>query len=119
MALHIRGIQPLSWGNVVTTGYLTESINNGAKTGEVLVTDEGGDEAIQITGFGVKNDVTLEVIPKASVTPPVVGDVFQYGGSSGTKIVILAIDKKTAGKEVEKWSIKGNFFPNITLTVGS
>lgn len=118
MALNIRGVQPLAWGTIVTTGYLTESINDDQKTDEVLVIDEGGDPAIQITGFGIKNDVTLEVIPKAAVgDAPVAGDVFAYGaGDDIVYIVILNITKKKMNKDVEKWTIKGDFFPNIDLT---
>lgn len=121
MALNIRGIQPLAWGTVVTTGYLTESIGEDDKTDQTIINDEGGNPAIEITGYGIKADVTLEVIPKASVgTPPVPGQVFGYGASgSQTLITILAISKKQVNKDVVKWTIKGDYFPNITLTIGS
>lgn len=116
MALNIRGIQPLSWGNVSTTGYLTESISDSKKTDESITVDDGGDPAIQVTGFGIRNDVTLEVIPKDATVAPEPGDVFTYGPSPGTLITVITIDKKTMSKDVEKWSIKGNYFPNIDLS---
>lgn len=117
MALNIRGIQPLSWGTVSTTGFITESINESTKTDETLVVDEGGDPVIQITGFGVKTDVTLEVIPKATgATLPVVGDVLTYGPDPGTSIVVITIDVKRVSKDVQKWSIKGDYFPTIDLS---
>lgn len=116
MANNIRGVQPLAWGTLVTTGYITETINASDKTDETVISDEGGDAAIQITGYGLKTDVTLEVIPKTSSTPPVAGSVFAYGPATAIKIVVITIDRKKMNKDVEKWTIKGNFFPNITLS---
>jgi hypothetical protein len=110
----IRGIQPLSWGTIVTTGYVTESTSETEKTEEATIVNESGDVVTQIVGFGKMTDVTLEVIPKNDVgTPPAPGDVFTYGTR---KIVILSIDKKTTSRDVEKWSIKGNRYPDISLT---
>jgi len=120
MALNIRGIQPIAWGTITTTGFLTESINASDKTDEKIIDGDDGDQAIQITGFGLKTDVTLEVIPKSSVdAPPVCGDVFGYGptGDDQILITIISIDRKKMNKDVEKWSIKGNFMPTITLTL--
>jgi hypothetical protein len=58
--------------------------------------------------------VTLEVIPKSTITtPPAVSEVFTYGSK---KITITGIDKKRLKKDVEKWTIKGNRFPNVALT---
>lgn len=117
MSLQIRGIQPLAWGTVVTTGYVTESTSEDESTQEAFITDEVADEVTQITGFGVKTDTTLEVIPKSGTVAPVVSDVFTYGTSPDTKsITIITISKKRVNKDVEKWSIKGNAFPNIDLT---
>ncbi len=113
--LQIRGIQPLSWGTTVIDGYVNESQGEDETTGEHLIDDEGGDVVCQITGFGLKADVTLEVIPKSSVTPPVASDIFNYGDKS---ITILGIMKKRIKKDVEKWTIKGNRFPGVSLSEG-
>jgi hypothetical protein len=60
--------------------------------------------------------VSLEVIPKSTVTtPPVAGDIFAYGVTP-KYITILGISKKRNNKSVEKWTIKGNRFPNIDLS---
>ena len=114
MAANIRGIQPLAWGTQVITGYVNEGSTEDESTEELIIEDEAGDACTQITGFGMKADVTLDVIPKSTVTtPPAAGEIFTYGSK---KITILTISKKRIKKDVEKWSIKGNRFPNITLT---
>lgn len=112
--LQIRGIQPLAWGTQTISGYVNESSTEDETTGQFLIEDEVGDVCTEITGFGMKADVTLEVIPKDTVTsPPVASDIFTYGSK---KITILSISKKRVKKDVEKWTIKGNRFPNVALT---
>jgi hypothetical protein len=96
------------------TGYVNESTGEDETGGQLVIDDEGGDVITEITGFGLKTDVTLEVIPKSTVgTPPAVGDVFTYGAK---KITILGVSKKRIKKDVEKWTIKGDRFPGIALT---
>ncbi|HEX8310616.1 MAG TPA: hypothetical protein VF614_04805 [Chthoniobacteraceae bacterium] len=118
MALNTRGIQPLAWGTTVTTGYVTETQGEDDSTEELIIDDEAGDVATHITGFGLKTDVNLDVIPKSTITtPPVAGDIFSYGPTGSVKkCVIITISKKRVKKDVEKWSIKGVRHPNITLT---
>lgn len=108
----IRGIQPLSFGTVVTTGFVTESMGEDDSGGQVLIEDEGGDFCTEITGFGLKTDVTLEVIPKSTATKPAQGEIFTYGAK---KITVLGVNAKRVKKDVEKWTIKGDRLPNVSL----
>ena len=116
MAVTIRGIVPLNWGTDTCSGYVVETTSDDGTTGESLIENEVGDPITQITGFGIKNEVTLDVIPKSSITtPPVAGDVLAYGATPKS-MTILSIGKKRTNKGVEKWTIKGNYFPNISLS---
>ncbi len=112
MSATIRGIQPLSFGTQTITGYVNDTTSEDQSTEELVIEDELGDIITQITGFGVKHDVTIEVIPKSSVSSPAAADVFTYGAS---KIVIITISKKRVKKDVEKWTIKGMRYPGINL----
>ena len=112
MAATIRGIQPLSFGATVTAGFVTESTTDDDSTEEILFEDEIGDIVTQVTGIGVKGEITLEVMPKAGTTPPVPGDVLTYGSQ---KVTIISISKKRVKKDVQKWTIKGTRYPLITL----
>lgn len=116
MSATIRGIQPLSFGTQVTTGYVTESVTEDDSGGQVLIEDEGGDVVTEITAFGLKTEASLEVIPKTAAVRPVQGDVFAYGPTgSQQKITVLSISAKRVKKDVEKWSIKGDRFPGVSL----
>jgi hypothetical protein len=108
----IRGIQPLSFGATVTTGFVTESTTDDDSTDEILIEDEVGNIVTQITDVGVKGDITLEVMPKQGTSPPLVGDVLTYGSQ---KVVIISISKKRVKKDAQKWTIKGTRYPLITL----
>jgi len=115
MAATSRGaIVPLSFGTTAISGYVVESTSSN-QTGETAeVTDEDGDVVYQRSGFGLKTEVSLEVIPKTATTAPVPGDAFTYDGSS--KIVIGSISIKKGNKDFEKWSITGVRFPDVTIT---
>lgn len=113
MALQTKGsFVPLSWGTVTLTGYVVESADEASSTGEHLIEDEIGDTVTQITKFGLKDEVTIEVIPATAIAPPVPGDVFTYDGK---KLTILTIAKKRVKKDVQKWTITGNRFPGVSL----
>lgn len=112
---NIRGVQPLSWGTEAITGFINESQTESESTDEMIIENEEGAVVTQITGFGRKSEVTLEIIPKQGATLPVPGDVLTYGVSS-KKITILTIQKKRIKKDVEKWTVTGNRYPDITLT---
>lgn len=112
MAATIRGIQPLSFGATVTTGFVTESTTDDDSTEEILIENEIGDIVTQITNIGVKGEITLEVMPKQGTSPPTVGDILTYGSQ---KVVIITISKKRVKKDAEKWTIKGTRYPLISL----
>lgn len=112
MAAQVRGIQPLAFGTTTITGYVNDTTTTDSSTEELVIEDELGDIITQITGFGVKHDVTLEVIPKSSVNPPAPADVFTYGSE---KIVVINLSRKKAKKDVEKWTIKGMRYPAVSL----
>lgn len=109
---NIRGIQPLAWGTEVISGYVNESQTESDSTEQMTIENEAGAVVTSITGFGRKTDVTLEVIPKQSATPPVPGDVLTYGSK---KIEVITIDRKRVKKDVEKWTIKGVRYPDVSI----
>jgi len=119
----IRGIQPLAWGNFTIDGYVNESTGEDTSTEEELIADEQAQTITQVTGFGMKTDVTLEVIPKAKnqagedVTAPNPSDIFTYGAAPNIKsITVISVSSKRTNKGVMKWTIKGNRFPDVPLT---
>jgi hypothetical protein len=118
MSAIVRGVVPLQFGVVVTTGFITENISDRHTGGKLNIEDENGDIATNITGFGLMREVTLEVIPKSAVTAgvPAVGDVFAWGPSGSLQYMIVDedVEVKQVKKNVEKWTIKGHIYPNIT-----
>lgn len=111
MAATILGIQPLKFGTTTMTGHVVESFGEDESTQELVIEDEGGDIITQIGNFGVKSDVTLEVIPKSSATRPTIFSLFAYGDKS---MNILALSIKRMKKDVEKWTLKGTVYPGVT-----
>lgn len=93
------------------TGYVVESFSEDESTQELVIEDEIGDVITQIFGFGIKSEVTLEVIPKSATTRPAQGDLFSYGDKA---INVLGLSIKRVKKDVEKWTIKGNRYPAVT-----
>ena len=114
-AVDIQGtFTPLKWGTTNISGYVVESDDETESTEQKTIEDEGGHTVTDISKFGRKTERTIEVIPASSVTtPPAAGEVFTYGAK---KIRIISIQKKRVKKDVEKWTIKGNSFPGVTLT---
>ncbi len=111
MAASIKGVQPLKFGTTTTTGYVVETSTEDLSTQELLIEDEGGDVITQISGWGNKNEATVEVIPKSSVTRPALAALITIGGIS---LNILALSVKNVKKDVEKWTIKGTIYPGVT-----
>lgn len=111
-AVTIRGVQPLAWGTSTITGYVVTGTTRDASTEEFTIKDEQGRVITEITGFGVKTEYTLEVIPKTATAVPLPGDVLTIGTEKG---VILSLSRKNAETDVEKWSIKMVAYPDITL----
>jgi len=113
MAATTRGTAPLKFGVTVFTGYIVESSTRNATTENLVIDDEAGDQTTSITGFGLKNEITLEVIPKSGTSIPTVGSVLTY---DSVEYEILTLDRKQVRKDVEKWSIKAQSFPTIDLS---
>ncbi len=113
MAATTRGTAPLKFGVTVFTGYIVTDSNRNAKTDQLLIDDEAGDPTTSITGFGLTNEITLEVIPKSGTAVPAVGSVFTY---DSVEYEILTLDRKQVRKDVEKWSIKGWSAPTIDFS---
>lgn len=113
MAVTIRGVQPLAWGTETITGYIVNSSTRDASTEEFIIEDEEGHVVTQVVGFGEKTEYTFDVIPKASTSAPAKGSVLTVGSE---KMVILTISRSRNKKDVEKWSIKGVAYPEITLS---
>lgn len=111
MAASILGVQPLSFGTTTTTGYVVDSATEEASSQELVIENEGGDVITQILGWGNKNEVTVEVIPKTATDRPALADLITIGGIA---LNILALSVKTAKKDVEKWTIKGTVYPGVT-----
>lgn len=113
MAATIKGIQPLKFGTTTITGYIVEEFGDDSKTEELVIDDENGDVCTQITGFGLKEEVTLSVIPLSATTGPAVNTVIIY---SAKAIRCLSVAIKQIRKDVEKWVIKGTIYPNVSVT---
>lgn len=111
MAANILGVVPLKFGTTVMTGYVTESFGEDETSQELVIEDEGGDVITQIGNWGIKAEVTIEVIPKDATTRPAQFELFAYSDKS---INILALSVKRVKKDVEKWTIKGNVYPGVT-----
>ena len=111
MAATILGIQPLKFGTTTMDGFVIESFGEDETSQELVIEDEGGDVITQIGNFGLKSEVTLEVIPKSAATRPAMFDLFEYGDKS---LNILGLSIKRLKKDVEKWTIKGNVYPGVT-----
>lgn len=110
MSATILGIVPLKFGTTVMSGYVVESFGEDQTTQEFIIEDEIGDVITQIGNFGIKSEVTLEVIPKESAVRPDVFDLFAYADKS---LNILSLSIKRMKKDVEKWTIKGNVYPAV------
>lgn len=111
MAALIKGIQPLKFGTTTTTGYVVETYTGDETTQELLIEDEGGDVITQISGFGNKDDIVVEVIPKTAAVRPTMGQLLTIGG---TALNVLGVQRKQMKKDVEKWTIKGTVYPGVT-----
>lgn len=107
----IKGVQPLSFGTVTTTGYVVDSTTEDESTQELVIEDEGGDVITQIIDWGNKNEVSVDVIPKTAAVRPAVADLITIGGIA---LNILGLSVKKVKKDVEKWTIKGTVYPLIT-----
>lgn len=110
MSATILGVQPLKFGTTTMDGYVVESYGEDETSQELVIEDEGGDIITQIGDWGIKSDVTIEVIPKSATTRPAQFDLFEYGDKS---LNILALSVKRIKKDVEKWTIKGNVYPGV------
>ena len=108
-----RGLVPLSFGTTAITGYVVENISESASGETEVIYDEDGDAVIETSGFGLKTEVSLSVIPKSTATAPACGDIFTYGSA---KFVVSSVDIKKANKGVEKWELKGTKYPGISLS---
>jgi hypothetical protein len=111
MAASIKGVQPLKFGTTTTTGYVVDSYTGDETTQELVIEDEGGDIITQILGFGNKDEITVEVIPKTATSRPTMGVLLTIGG---TALNVLACSRKQMKKDVEKWTIKGTVYPGVT-----
>lgn len=111
MAASIKGVQPLKFGTTTTTGYVVDTWTADGTTQELIIEDEGGDVITQILGFGNKDEMTVEVIPKTATAVPALGDLITIGG---TALNILGLSRKRMKKDVEKWTIKGTVYPGVT-----
>jgi hypothetical protein len=113
MSATIKGIQPLKFGTTTITGYIVEDYGGDVKTDELVIDNEAGDIVTQITGFGIKTEVSLSVIPLAATTGPAIDTVLTYDSKA---IRVLSCAIKQVRKDVEKWVIKGTLYPNVSVT---
>lgn len=118
MAENYKGVQPLAFGTVVTTGYVTESITEDDTGKNTEIDDEIGDVVGDISAYGKKTSVNLEVMAKSTgATKPSPGDVFTYGPTgSEKKIIVRSISSKRVKATVMMWIITGERYPLIPLT---
>lgn len=111
MAATILGIQPLKFGTTTTSGYVVETWENNSSTQELVIEDELGDIVTQILGFGNKDEITVEVIPKTATARPALGALLTIGG---TALNVISLVAKRMKKDVEKWTVKGTVYPGVT-----
>jgi hypothetical protein len=111
MAASIKGVQPLKFGTTTTTGYVVDSYTGDESTQELVIEDEGGDIITQILGFGNKDEITVEVIPKTSTCAR---RWVCCSRSAAQRLTCSACSRKQMKKDVEKWTIKGTVYPGVT-----
>lgn len=112
------GIAVLSFGTTTITGYIVESVGE-ATTGEsIQIPDEDGQIIVDIHSFMVQTSTDLTVVPKDAVSAPEIGDVFAYVSEThgSQKITVKEITVTSVNKDVTRWAIKGDRFPDIALT---
>jgi len=111
MANTTYGLQTLTFGVPVVSGYVTQTYDLGYSAANVVeVFNESGNRAV------ARYDDLTETLGFdayiAGATLPVAGSVFTYGA---TKYEVLSVDKKGVNKDFTKVSIKGKKSEGITL----
>jgi hypothetical protein len=101
MAASIKGVQPLKFGTTTTTGYVVDSYTGDETTQELVIEDEGGDIITQILGFGNKDEITVEVIPKTATSRPTMGVLLTIGGTALNVLGLLAQADEEGRREVD------------------
>ena len=113
------GIQVLSFGTTTITGYVVENISESTTSEEIEIQDEDGQFVAHINAFGVKTAVDITVIPKTTTTAPSIGDTFTYTSETHgatQKFTITELPVVSSNKDVTRWNLKGNRYPDITIT---
>ena len=118
MASVNEGIAVLAWGTTTVTGYIVETVQENTTSDSEQISDEDGQIISDIHSFGIRTAVTLSVVPKASTTAPAVGDTFTYTSEThgSQKITVKDIDFSSTNTGATRWSIRGERFPDITIT---
>jgi hypothetical protein len=115
MAVNIRNASavPLKWGTTSISGYIVESDDVEVSGESTQLTNEEGDVVTDISAYGIKESVTLGVIPLTSTTAPAPGDTFTYTVAN-LKIIVRSVRISRGKGAVEKWTITGERFELIT-----
>ena len=102
---------PLSWSTTTITGYVVEKHDDDEKVDIVREEDENSQYCFEASGLRRMSDVTIEVLPLASLSsPPAAGDLLTYG----SKAMVIKSIKKARGKGAAvKWTISGESCPLI------
>jgi len=112
------GVSLLAFGTVSVSGYVIENVSEPTTSESVSIQDEDGQYITDINNFGIMTSVSLSVIPKSGTAAPGIGDTFTYTSQThgSQKITIKEITCTSVNKDVTRWDIKGDRFPDITIT---
>lgn len=118
MASTQEGVALLAFGTTTITGYVVETVTENTTSESIQIPDEDGQIITDIHSFGIATSVELSVIPKTSTTAPAIGDTFTYTSETfgSKKITIKEISASSAQKDVTRWTIRGDRYPDITLS---
>lgn len=110
----LRGTkQPISFGVEKLTGYIVDATEETVEGEELEVENEEGNVVAHFSGFGIRIKRTASVIPLVGTTAPSPGDTFTIG--ENFSFIVKSVKKSRARKDVEKWDLEGNFYPDVPL----
>jgi hypothetical protein len=105
--------QPICFGVEKLEGYIIEATEETVEGEELEIEDESNEVVAHISGFGIRYKRTASLIPLKNATAPAPGDSFKIGDNF--QFIVKSVKKARAKKDVEKWDLEGNFYPNVPM----
>lgn len=108
--------QPISFGVEKLTGYIVDTTEETVEGEEIEVENEDGNVVVHFSGFGIRIKRTVSVIPLVGATAPSQRDTFTIG--ENFSFIVKSVKKSRTRKDVEKWDLEGNFYPDVPACRG-